>query len=313
MFSTRHWIADGGLASTLQDLGYAVDGDPLWSARLLATEPNAIKRVHKTFLEANAEMVTTASYQASIPGFVKHLNITDDEAVKLMTLSVSLAREAVDEYSKEKKGEKPLVVGSIGPYGACQADGSEYTGDYISQMTEEELRVWHRPRMTALVDAGVDLLAIETIPALMEAIAVLKLIKKFPGVKAWVTFSCRDGQSTNHGDHFGEAVRQCYEEAPDQLVAVGVNCSPPQHVSSLLKEANLTLPAPEVLPRVVYPNSGEQWVAGKGWEGRSAEWSYVTEVPSWLRLGARVVGGCCRIGPADVKDIASVVAKFSSS
>ncbi|ROT75026.1 putative homocysteine S-methyltransferase 1-like isoform X1 [Penaeus vannamei] len=314
MFGTRHWIADGGLASTLQNLGYSVDGDPLWSARLLATDPDAIKRVHKTFLEAKADMVTTASYQASISGFVKHLSITDEEAVKLMTLSVSLAREAVNEYCREnqKEGEKPLVVGSVGPYGACQADGSEYTGDYVSKMTEEQLKVWHRPRMTALVDAGVDLLAIETIPALKEALAVLRLLKEFPGVKAWVTFSCRDGQRTNFGDPFGEAARKCHEEAPDQLAAVGVNCSPPQHVSSLLKEANVTLPAPEVLPRVVYPNSGEEWVAGKGWEGRSTEWSYVTEVPSWLRLGATVVGGCCRIGPEDIRDIASIVAKSPS-
>lgn len=67
-----------------------------------------------------------------------------------------------------------LVAGSVGPYGACQHDGSEYTGAHLSDMTEEQLMEWHRPRLQQLIAAGVHLIAVETLPALKEARAVLR-------------------------------------------------------------------------------------------------------------------------------------------
>ena len=84
-----------------------------------------------------------------------------------------------------------MIAGSIGPYGACQADGSEYHGKYVSDMSSEELTEWHRPRMMALVKAGVDFLAIETIPSLKEALAIITLLRTYPNTRAWITFSCK--------------------------------------------------------------------------------------------------------------------------
>nr|XP_045600190.1 homocysteine S-methyltransferase YbgG-like [Procambarus clarkii]XP_045600193.1 homocysteine S-methyltransferase YbgG-like [Procambarus clarkii] len=311
MLRGRPWILDGGLASTLQEDGFSVDGDPLWSARILATNPDAIKKVHASFLEAGADIITTASYQASIVGFKDHLGTTEDEARRLMDLSVELAQEAIHEYSStlHNEGKKVLVAGSIGPYGACQADGSEYTGAYVSKVTPEDMKEWHRPRMAALISSGVDLLAIETIPALEEALTILNLLREFPDIRAWLSFSCKDGKYTNYGDNFGEAAKKCYEMAGDQLVAVGVNCSPPQYITSLLEKANLSLPPPSILPRVVYPNSGEEWIAGKGWANGS-KWPYDNEVKKWFSLGASVIGGCCRLGPRDIRIIASTVASM---
>nr|XP_053648999.1 homocysteine S-methyltransferase YbgG-like [Cherax quadricarinatus] len=204
------------------------------------------------------------------------------------------------------KDRKLLVAGSIGPYGACQADGSEYTGAYMSKVTPLDLMEWHRPRMEALISSGVDFLAIETIPALDEAVTILHLLQDFPNTKAWLSFSCKDGRSTNYGDSFDEAVKKCCAIAGDQLVAVGINCSPPQYITSLLSKANLSLPPPSILPRVVYPNSGE-WIPGQGWRYGS-EWSCADDVKSWLTLGATVIGGCCGLGPSDIKKITNVVA-----
>ncbi|KAG7163750.1 Homocysteine S-methyltransferase 1-like [Homarus americanus] len=272
MLLGRPWVVDGGLASALQDDGFSVDGHPLWSARILATNPGAVRKVHTTFLEAGADIIITASYQASIPGFQDHLGTTQDEAERIMNTSVSLAKEAIQEYESKftDKVRKLLVAGSIGPYGACQADGSEYTGAYMCKVTPEYLKEWHRPRMAAL-----------------------------------------DSQHTNYGDDFGEAVKKCHERAVDQLIAVGLNCTPPQYVTSLLEKADTSLPSPSILPRVVYPNSGEEWVAGKGWAGRSAHWPFLNEVKKWQVLGASVIGGCCRLRPNDIRDIASVVAPIS--
>ena len=86
----------------------------------------------------------------------------------------------------------PKVAASVGPYGACCADRSEYTGSYANSMTEADFIEWHRPRLTALLEAGADYLAFETFPSLMEAQAVLKWLQEnSPQAKAWVSFSCK--------------------------------------------------------------------------------------------------------------------------
>ncbi|XP_063853121.1 homocysteine S-methyltransferase YbgG-like [Scylla paramamosain] len=260
MLGSHYTVVDGGLASTLQAEGYEVDGDPLWSARLLATHPSAIKKVHTLFLEAGAEVVVCGSYQSSVPGFQQHLGTTQKEALALIECSATLALEAVQEFEGKRgtggeetgggggrrtnRDEKErwknikgnvafkschpkVVAGSVGPYGACQADGSEYTGSYIPSVTQCDLATWHLPRLEALAGAGLQLVALETLPALSEALALLGLLQEFPDLNAWVTFSCKDAQHTSYGDHFGEAVRSCYEQGREQLIGVGVNCTPP--------------------------------------------------------------------------------------
>ncbi|XP_068245597.1 homocysteine S-methyltransferase YbgG-like [Palaemon carinicauda] len=310
MLRGRNWLVDGGLGFALEEFGFGIHRDPLWSARLLASNPNAIKEVHKAYLEAGAEIIITSSYQASIQGFCSHLEVDEKKAMEHMELSVQLAKDAVKEYAEFGCGEgkRCLVAGSIGPYGACQADMSEYHGKYVDTMTKEELMEWHRPRMKALINAGVDFLAIETIPSLKEALAVLSLLRTFPNAKAWMSFSCRDGHHTNYGDDFSEAVKQCYVQSEQQLIAVGMNCTPPEHIASLLEQANVTLPPPVLLPRVVYPNHGEKWLPDQGLEGASQEWPFIKEIPRWASLGATAIGGCCGLGPNDLKKIASAVA-----
>ncbi|MCL4131837.1 UNVERIFIED_CONTAM: hypothetical protein GTU68_000814 [Idotea baltica] len=182
-------LLDGGFASTMQLLGKEVDGDPLWTSRCLQTDPEAIVKVHSAFLHAGAEILITASYQASIDGFCTHLKISREQSIQLIKDSVTLAKVAVSNFDRPDRDI--LVAGSIGPYGACLADGSEYSGSYVQHLTEQELMDWHQPRLEALLDAGVDLLALETIPALAEALALLKLLKKYPSAKAWVSFSCK--------------------------------------------------------------------------------------------------------------------------
>ena len=93
------------------------------------------------------------------------------------------------------------MAASVGPYGAALADGSEYRGDY--GLTVAELRDWHRPRLEILADAGADLLALETIPCLAEAEALLEEISAL-GVPAWLSMTCADGR-TRAGEPAEEA------------------------------------------------------------------------------------------------------------
>ncbi|XP_052217585.1 homocysteine S-methyltransferase YbgG-like isoform X2 [Dreissena polymorpha] len=186
-------ILDGGTATELVRLGFpAINSDPLWSARLLHTNPEAVKQAHRNFFTKGSDIVVTASYQASVAGFVEHLGVTEEGAVLLIKRSVHLARQAADEVSKDLGCKNGRVAGSVGPYGACLHDGSEYTGNYIEGLSDKELQAWHRPRIGALLEAGADLLAIETIPCQREAELVVKLLEcEFPSSQAWVTFSCK--------------------------------------------------------------------------------------------------------------------------
>ena len=128
---------------------------------------------------------------------------------------------------------KPFVAASVGPYGAFLADGSEYRGNY--GLTENELMDFHRPRMRALIEAGADMLACETIPSLIEAQAIAKLLKEFPNITAWFSFSARDEKHISEGQGFADCVEQLKDHP--QIAAIGINCTSPKYISSLIREA----------------------------------------------------------------------------
>ncbi|KAK7155315.1 hypothetical protein R3I93_010071 [Phoxinus phoxinus] len=291
-------ILDGGLATELEASGFQLQGDPLWSARLLHTNPQAIKDVHYRFLQSGSDVITTATYQATIEGFVKYLGLRPEEAQQMMMSGVQLAKETVREFmshSPESDRREPLVAGSVGPYGAFLHDGSEYTGAYEDKMTLEELKDWHRPQIQCLVKAGADLVAMETIPGLKEAEALVEVLKEFPEMKAWLSFSCKDIHNISSGRSFSEAVQVACRST--QLVAVGVNCCPATLVKPLLESANSHKKAD--LSWVVYPNSGERWDPKTGWITEK-QTSFAKLSLDWKEQGALWIGGCCRVGPADI-------------
>lgn len=307
-------MLDGGFSTQLSThVGEKIDGDPLWTARFLITEPKAVFATHLDFLRAGADIIETNTYQATIDGFVKYLDITEEESLEIIRTAVDYAKDAVEAYTKEIEGDKnvknqkPLIAGSCGPYGACLHDGSEYTGSYCSHVSREFLIDWHRPRIRALLEKGVDLLAIETIPCVREAEAVIDLLKEFPDTQAWLSFSCRDdGKSLADGSNFQEIAVRCYKNAlPGQILAIGINCIAPQCVTTLLQDINKG--KSNLIPLVVYPNSGEKYIVSEGWKKKGEAPSLHEFIDEWLDLGVRYIGGCCRTYATDVKRIRSRV------
>lgn len=299
-------ILDGGLATELERRGHDLD-HPLWSARvgLLLKRPEAIRQVHLSYLEAGADCITSAGYQASLPGFQAE-GLPVKQAKSLLKRTVALACEARDEFMQDNKDEKnqrlrPLVAASIGPYGAYLADGSEYRGNY--GVSSETLRAFHAPRWQALAETAADLFACETIPSYQEAKVLLELMQTTPDIPAWISFSCRDGENISDGT----PVVECAALLKDlqQVVAIGANCTAPRFISSLIEQIKLGAPD---MPVVVYPNSGEMYDAARRmWIGASDPIDFAQAARDWRAKGAALIGGCCRTGPEHIRAIRQAV------
>lgn len=301
----RHFgivLLDGGMATELERKSADLN-DPLWSAKILIESPELIRQVHLEYLFAGADIISSASYQATFEGFERR-GMSRAAAKELMQLSVQLACEARDEFwsqAEYRPGRlRPLVAASIGPYGAFLADGSEYRGDY--GLTEEALMDFHRSRMEVLVNTGADILAFETVPCLEEGKAVVKLLQEFPGIFAWLSFSCRDEKSLNHGEPIEAAIDLANETS--QIIAVGVNCTPPNFITGLLARAVRITQK----PLVAYPNSGETWDANrKCWLPASGASDWPSLAIDWHKAGAKLIGGCCRTTPMDIHRLRKLV------
>lgn len=289
-------VIDGGLASELEYSGFDLR-DELWSARLLAEAPEAILDVHTSYLEAGADCIISASYQATIESFVDR-GATEKAAEEYIRLAVRLAVTARDGFWEQAADQqnrlRPLVAASVGPYGAYLANGSEFTGDY--DLDEGGLVEFHRRRWEILCSSGADLLACETIPSADEARALARLLTNTPDTHAWFSFSCRDGEHISDGTPIIECVREL--ATIPRVVAVGVNCTAPVHISSLVRNIR----AVTQTPIVVYPNSGESWDADrKCWSGSADPRAFAAKGRVWRDDGAQLLGGCCRTRPDDIR------------
>lgn len=299
------FILDGALATELERRGADLK-DPLWSAKLLIEQPELIRQVHLDYFMAGADVATTASYQATFEAFAQR-GYSPADAAQLMRRSVTLAVDARDSFWADPSNRvgrlKPLVAASVGPYGAMLADGSEYRGHY--GLSLQDLINFHRPRMQVLVDAGADLLACETLPCLDEALAIADLLPEFDNLSAWLSFSCRDGEHNSQGEKLADCVARL--DNVRQIAAVGINCTAPAFIPSLIEQARQRTSK----PIVVYPNSGEHYDAvHKEWQGCDHSRDFAMQALGWYVHGARLIGGCCRTGPDDIRALrkaASVV------
>jgi homocysteine S-methyltransferase len=287
-------LLDGGLATALETAGYTLD-ESLWSASCVIDAPGAVRSVHTSYLEAGADCITTAGYQASVEGFLA-AGLDREGAEEALRRGVELAVEARDAFwSNPAHGSgrlEPIVAASAGPYGAFLADGSEYDGRY--GVERAVLERFHRARLDVLRDTAADVVAFETIPSALESEVLAELLADRDDTRAWISYSCRDSETLWDGTPIAEAVRSL--GSVRGLVGVGINCTAPRHVGALVDK----IAAVTDLPIIVYPNSGEGYdVLKRSWLGPPAEW--LDSVGEWVESGAVVLGGCCRVGPDQIR------------
>ncbi|MDT3249320.1 homocysteine S-methyltransferase [Serratia sp. root2] len=296
--ANRTLILDGALATELEARGCDLS-DPLWSAKVLIENPELIYQVHLDYFNAGAQCAITASYQATPLGFLRR-GLNQQQSLALIAKSVQLAQQARSDYLAQHPQAAPLLIaGSVGPYGAYLADGSEYRGDY--SLPQDEMIAFHRPRIAALAEAGVDLLACETLPSFSELQALLALLQEFPTLGAWFAFTLRDSQHLSDGTPLTQVLAALHGNP--QVLAIGINCIALENVTPALRQlATLT-----DKPLLVYPNSGEHYDAvSKTWHACGGEnGNLIDQIGEWQNTGARLIGGCCRTTPQDIRQIAA--------
>ena len=293
--SQQTLLLDGGLATQLEAMGHDLSSE-LWSAKLLLSQPQAIVDAHRAYFEAGAHCAITASYQASVPGFMK-LGLNEQEAKNLIALSVELAKQARDEFVAAHPDQPvPLVAASVGPYGATLADGSEYTGQY--GISDGALADFHRQRLHLLDQTGADVLACETIPSLQEAKVLASLLADCQ-TPAWISFSCKSESQLSDGSSLA-ACAELFNQHP-KVKAVGINCTSPVFINDLIQAIRSTCPQQNI---VVYPNSGETYRASdNSWHGTATPLECGLAAKDWRKNGANIIGGCCRMGPEHIQQI----------
>ena len=283
---TNTTLLDGGFSTALEELGNQLNTS-LWSGELLKSHPDQVRAAHKLFADARAQVLISSSYQISYPG-CQALGWSKEDVDKALIDSTELARFP---------GVK--IAASVGPYGAYLADGSEYRGNY--GLSKDELKNFHRERLAALIATNPDLLAVETIPELTEASAIIELIQEIkPEMPFWISFSCKSESELSSGEKFADAVA-LVNSAP-AAVAVGINCTKPSFIAPLLRGAQSSIPF------VVYPNSGREWDAvAKVWLGPINSSFEISEIQAWKSLGAAVIGGCCGVSPSDIAQLHTLI------
>lgn len=292
----RITVLDGGLSTQLERRGHDVAGS-LWTARLLLDDPAEVQAAHADMIEAGADVLITASYQISRAGFAE-AGLTAADADEGLRRSVQVARRAADAADRSV-----LVAASVGPYGAITHDGAEYRGRY--GRTHEQLVVFHRERLEILVDAGPDLLAVETIPDLDEVRAIIDALREVPRIPVWFSVTARDGGHLWAGQSIEDAARLVDAAAINAVpglpvVAFGVNCTDPRFVSELLGRTRTATQ----LPLLAYPNAGGEW-SDDEWRGaQAAGHAFPDELlRGWIEAGALLIGGCCGTDDRDVARI----------
>ncbi len=268
-------ILDGAMGTELQRRGLDVS-QPLWSARALVTAPQLVLQIHREYLAAGADIITTNSFRTTARACA-HAG-WPDRSEALTREAVTLAQQARADCTERTI----LIAGSIAPLDDC------YRPDLVPG--DDALHSEHSLHARRLADAGVDFLLLETMGTTREAEAACRAAAG-TGKEVVVSFLCTAEGLLYGGESIAEAVRTIARLGP---TAFSLNCISPRHMAPAL----LTLQTATPLPLAVYANVGRA--------GEERAETFVHDVPpgeyadfaeQWRHQGVRIIGGCCGTTP----------------
>ena len=279
-------LLDGSMSFPMEQLGYNLK-NKLWTGMALISDPDIIKNIHKDYINAGADYISTSTYQVSY-NRLQNMGYQSSEIKKVFQKSVDLVKEAIKE-SESKKEIK--IVGSFGPFASYDPNASEYVGKYNS--TDDEIKNFHLNNINIIEETDLDIILYETIPCLRE-IKILSKILSQTNKEIWISITCNENIEFRDGSSFKEACKIISQI--EQITTLGINCFSPLLVEKALKE----LKKYSNKKTLVYPNSGEKYnPKDKYWSGKN-EFNNLM-IKNWLSLSPDIIGGCCRVGYNNIK------------
>ncbi|MBP1678172.1 MAG: calE2 [Bacteroidetes bacterium] len=278
-------VLDGAMGTELQRRGVDT-GLPLWSARALASNPEAVLRIHREYAAAGADILTATTFRTT-PRTFRRAGASD-RSDALTALAVALARKAADETL----GRTVLVAGSIAPLEDC------YRPDLVP--SDGELQEEHGLQATRLARAGVDFILLETMGTVREAVAALGAARD-TGNEVAVSFLCAADGRLLGGEPLEDAVRAVARLKPTIL---SLNCVPADQADAAIDSLTAAWPG----PWAIYPNAGrpEDLATGVIMHAVSPG-AYAVHARRWLSAGARIVGGCCGTTPDHIAAVRALI------
>jgi len=282
-------ILDGGMGQELINRNVSGQG-VLWSAKALFDKPEAVQAVHEDYIRAGADVITTNSYACIRNNF-------EPEGLagrlgEMNRLAADLAHRARDNC-----GKPVLIAGSMGP------QRGSYRPDLVGSF--EETEALYREQAGFLAP-HVDLFICETLSCIVEARAAV-VAAMSTGKPVWLSWSIQDTGAAKLRS--GETIQEAWEDiAGSGISAVLLNCSPPEAISKVLPElisicdlpvgayANAFTPIPEK-----WDFHGEESIPPSRIDVTPQ--AYSDHATDWVTAGARIIGGCCEVGPAHISEL----------
>ena len=288
--NTNPIILDGGIGTELERLGAPMDHEA-WCAVALESHPELVRDVHRSYIDAGADIITVNTYAATRHALTN--GGIEENFTSWNKLAVQLARETLDASEVDRN---ILIAGSVSNF-----------GHFNDQYTDKQLAPNFRDQAEILIENGVDFIILESLGAKTSTIVTaLNAISEF-GVPIWVAVSCAEdhdsgqlflGIEESRIDSHRPLAHQELGEAIDTIMDTAGSALLVMHSTVVT-----TLPALQLMQshydglRGAYPNAG-YWLR--------PEWAFVDQISpqnylerarKWLDTGARIVGGCCGIGP----------------
>ncbi len=272
-------LLDGAMGTELQRRGVETRL-PLWSVHGLLEQPDLVREIHRDYIRAGAEIITTNTFRSTTRALGK--GGLAARARELTRLAVELAHEA-----RDREASHPVwIAGSVAPLEDC----------YEPRLAPEAetARAEHRQLIRWLKDAGVDLILVETMNTIREAEAALAEAKE-AHLPVLVSFACDVGGRILSGEPLTEAVAALSPLRPDAFL---INCTSIPHVANGLR----SLRAATSKPFGAYANNGSADPT-LGWRFATTLGldEYVMAARQWIEIGARIIGGCCGTTPEHIR------------
>ncbi|MBI4772471.1 MAG: homocysteine S-methyltransferase family protein [Chloroflexi bacterium] len=273
---------DGATGTELHRRGIDT-GLPLWSANALLTDEGrrTLRQIHLDYLRAGADILTANTFRTHGRTLAK--SGYGGQARELTARAVRLAREAIAEHASPAP---QFVAGSIAPLEDC------YTPALVPP--QAECQAEHRRMAEHLAEAGADLLLVETMNTIREAVAAAEAATA-TGLPPLISLVCGADRWLLSGESIADAACAV---APLNPAAIGINCSPAHTLTAPLGE--LRAAAPRV-PLIAYGNIGYADDA-QGWVNTDAvdPAAYTTYATAWP---VHILGGCCGTTPEHIRHL----------